>query len=259
MRKFALVLSALVLGTSAAAAADLPMKAAPVPYIPEFSWTGVYVGANFGGMWTSQSSFWPNRTPLSLVGNFGHDGSFGVGGLHTGAQYQWANNFVLGVDLSWFTGFQDTQVVGAPNTGCPNVAFTCAAGLGSVFTVGPKLGYAWHDVMFYGDFGYANGEISASALSARGFQDNFSQRHDGWFAGAGVDWAVWKGRQTAIILGLDYKHVDLGTTTMISPFDGVSFCSFNCRTVRTSADVVQAKFSIKWDPITPLAPVVAKY
>jgi outer membrane immunogenic protein len=259
MKKIALLLSALAFGTSTAIAADLPVKAPPVPYVPEFSWTGVYVGANFGGAWTSQSAFWPNRG-AGTIGNFDHDGSFGVGGLHAGAQYQWANNFVLGLDFSWFSGFDDTQVAGSPAPGCPNVAFTaCSAGLESVVTVGPRLGYAFRDFLFYGTAGYASGEINTSSLSARGFFDDFSKRHDGWFAGAGVDYAVWKGRQTAIIIGLEYKHVDLGTATMISPADGVSFCSVDCRTIRTSADVVQARFSLKFDPITPLAPVVAKY
>ena len=259
MKKIALLLSALAFGTTTAIAADLPVKAPPVPFVPEFSWTGVYVGANFGGMWTSQSPIWPNRG-LPSIGNFGHDGSFGVGGLHAGAQYQWSNNWVLGVDFAWFSGFDDTQVTGSPDPGCPNAAYiSCSAGLASVFTVGPRLGYAFRDFLFYGTGGYASGEINTSALSMRGFSDNFSKRRDGWFAGAGVDYAVWKGRQTAIVIGLEYKHVDLGTATMISPSDGVGFCSFNCRTIRTSADVVQARFSLKFDPITPLAPVVAKY
>ena len=72
--------------------------------------------------------------------------------------------------------------------------------------------------------------------------------------------AVWKGRQTAIIIGLEYKHVDFGTATMISPAHmALPLCSIHCRTIRTSADVVQARFSLKFDPITPLAPVVAKF
>jgi opacity protein-like surface antigen len=125
------------------------------------------------------------------------------------------------------------------------------------------VGYAWRDVFFYGQGGYASGEINTSSFVRVGPAllqfDNFSKRHDGWFAGAGVDWAVWKGRQTAIVIGLDYKHVDLGTTTMISPGDGVAFCSVDCRSIKTSADVVQARFSLKFDPITPLTPVVAKY
>jgi outer membrane immunogenic protein len=257
MKKIALLLSALAFGTTAATAADMAVKA-PVPFVPEFSWTGVYVGANFGGAWTSQSAFWPNRGP-GTIGNFGHDGSFGVGGLHAGAQYQWTNNWVFGVDLSWFSGFNDTQVTGTPNTGCPNPAFTCSAGLSSVVTVGPKLGYAFRDFLFYGTAGWANGEINTRSFVpvAGGIFDGFNKRQDGWFAGAGVDYAVWKGRQTAAIIGLDYKHVDLGTATMISPADGIAGCAANCRLIKTSADVVQARFSLKFDPIT--APIVAKY
>jgi hypothetical protein len=60
---------------------------------------------------------------------------------------------VLGLDLAWFSGFDDTQVTGAPNTGCPNVAFSCAAGVASVFTVGPRVGYAFRDFLFYGTGG----------------------------------------------------------------------------------------------------------
>jgi outer membrane immunogenic protein len=260
MKKIALLISAFAFGTSTAMAADLPVKAPPMPFIPEFSWTGVYVGANFGGAWTSQNAFWPNRGP-GTIGNFNHDGSFGVGGLHAGAQYQWANNWVLGVDFSWFSGFDDPQVTGAPNTGCPNPAFTCAAGMSSVVTIGPRVGYAFHDFLFYGTGGWASGEIDTRAIVpvAGGSFDGFSKRQDGWFAGGGVDWAAWKGRQTAVIIGLEYKHVDLGTATMISPADGLAGCAGNCRLIRTSADVVQARFSLKFDPITPLGPVVAKY
>ena len=53
MKKFLLTLSALVIGTVAASAADLPArtytKAPPPPPPPPFSWTGIYIGANIGG------------------------------------------------------------------------------------------------------------------------------------------------------------------------------------------------------------------
>jgi outer membrane immunogenic protein len=258
MRTLVFALSALAFGTVAASAADLPVKAPPpVVVVPDFSWTGLWVGADFGGEWNSQKAFWPNS--VGIV-NFNHSSSQGVGGLHFGGQYQWSNNFVLGGEVAWFSSFNDTMVAGTPLSGCPNAAFTCQAGVESVVTIGPRLGYAWRDVLFYGMGGWASGEIDTRVFSNNVQQDNFSRRHDGWFAGAGIDWAAWKGRQTAIIIGLEYKHVDLGTATMISPVDGFSTCiGVNCRTIRTSMDVVQAKFSIKFDPITPLAPVVARY
>src|SRR5215472_3198085 len=44
-----LVAGALALGTTAASAADMPLKAPPI--VPVFSWTGFYVGVNAGGVW----------------------------------------------------------------------------------------------------------------------------------------------------------------------------------------------------------------
>jgi opacity protein-like surface antigen len=35
-----------------ARAADMPVKAAPVP-LPPYNWSGFYLGANLGGAWTS--------------------------------------------------------------------------------------------------------------------------------------------------------------------------------------------------------------
>src|SRR5580765_7619808 len=50
----------LLLGLCAAAfaaapaiAADLPLKAPPLPPPPVFSWTGFYIGANIGGKWAN--------------------------------------------------------------------------------------------------------------------------------------------------------------------------------------------------------------
>src|ERR1700760_2616336 len=99
MRTLVFALSALAFGTVAASAADLPVKAPPPVFVPEFSWTGIYVGANFGGEWISQKAFWPNS--VGTV-NFNHSSSQGVGGLHFGGQYQWSNNFVLGGEVAWF-------------------------------------------------------------------------------------------------------------------------------------------------------------
>src|SRR5262245_65096951 len=60
MRKFLLATSAaaLVMAAAPATAADLPVKARPLPPpAPVFSWTGFYVGAHLGGAWgTTESS-----------------------------------------------------------------------------------------------------------------------------------------------------------------------------------------------------------
>src|SRR6201747_2706682 len=63
--------SALVSGIVAASAADMAVKAAPIPMAPAvFSWTGFYVGANVGGAWTpsnGDSDFAPLFPPFIVL------------------------------------------------------------------------------------------------------------------------------------------------------------------------------------------------
>ncbi len=258
MKTILFAAAATVLLASTASAADLaarPYTKAPAPVVvPVYNWTGFYVGGNVGGKWTDQSAFWPNATFPTR--NFGHDRSTGTGGAHVGAQYQW-NNIVLGIEAAWFTGFDSGRVTGSPLTGCPSPNFTCQAGVSDVWTVGPRLGYAVQDWLFYGTGGYANGRISTRAFSNLNgvVFDDFSTRQGGWFAGAGVEWAAWKSGSTALVLGAEYQHIDLGSARMASPGDG-GVCLINCRDIDTKIDLVRARLSIKFGP--PAA-VVAKY
>ena len=104
------LLAAAGLGLSfvnGAVAADMPLKARPkIPVVaPLYSWTGFYVGANFGGAW-SNSSFTNANTGLDWT-----PGSTGfIGGLQGGYNYQ-IGNLVLGVeaDIDWASFDRSTQ------------------------------------------------------------------------------------------------------------------------------------------------------
>jgi outer membrane immunogenic protein len=258
MNKIVLAAAATLLLAGTASAADMaarPYTKAPAPVVvPVYNWTGFYVGGNVGGMWTDQNAFWLNS--VQPIVNFNHNQSTGIGGAHAGAQYQW-NNIVFGIEAAWFTGFNSGQVIGSPPTGCPAVTFTCQAGVSNVWTVGPRLGYAVNDWLLYGTGGYANGQISTRSFrTATGVVfDDFSNRQGGWFAGAGVEWAAWKSGSTALVLGAEYQHIDLGTARMVSPGDG-GVCLVDCRDINTKIDLVRARLSVKFG--APAA-VVAKY
>src|ERR1700733_10949485 len=82
---------ALIGWTNMASAADLPARTyTKAPVMPEvFNWTGFYIGANGGGMWThndvSNNFFDGSAIPSAqtlgaLAGARGVDGSGGVGG-----------------------------------------------------------------------------------------------------------------------------------------------------------------------------------
>ena len=85
--------SALLAGS--ALAADLPARARPAPVapIPVFSWTGFYIGANIGGAW-SNSTLTDNVTGAS----FSTNNSGFIGGGQFGYNWQFNNNWVLGIE-----------------------------------------------------------------------------------------------------------------------------------------------------------------
>ncbi len=90
MKKILLGTVALIaLGTASAFAADLPARTytkAPA-YVPApiYNWTGFYIGGHVGGAFAGNSSFGNN------------DGRF-LGGVQVGADYQFAPNWVLGIE-----------------------------------------------------------------------------------------------------------------------------------------------------------------
>src|SRR6202171_2008194 len=101
MKKFLLGTVALVaLGaTVPALAADLAARPAytkaPAYAQPIYNWTGFYIGGHIGGAWDGNNSFIGTTTSNS-------NGRF-LGGLQGGADYQFAQSWVLGIEgqYSW--------------------------------------------------------------------------------------------------------------------------------------------------------------
>src|ERR1700682_2361871 len=117
MKKFLLGTVALVaLGAAAPAmAADLaarPYTKAPAYAAPIYNWTGFYIGGHVGGAFNGDNNF------NGLVTGNGNDGRF-LGGVQVGADYQFAPNWVLGVEgqYSWLGNNNNTVVFGGPGLG----------------------------------------------------------------------------------------------------------------------------------------------
>ena len=101
-----------VLGTAIAGAADMPMKAAPPPYLPPpFTWTGFYVGGNIGGAWTNNT--WTDQFFGTSFNNNNNNGRF-IGGGQVGVNYQ-VGQFVIGGewDFDWAGNNTGGWLVGA--------------------------------------------------------------------------------------------------------------------------------------------------
>src|SRR5438270_14010648 len=103
MKKFLLATVALVaLGaTVPALAADLggrPYTKATVYAAPIYNWTGFYIGGHIGGAFSSDNNFNGLTTGNNCNGRF-------LAGLHGGADYQFALNWVVGAEAqySWMS------------------------------------------------------------------------------------------------------------------------------------------------------------
>src|SRR5437879_3578276 len=183
MKNFLVGTVALIaLGASVPAmAADLaarPYTKAPA-YVaaPIYNWTGFYIGGHVGGAFNGSNGF--GGTSDNSDGRF-------LGGLQIGADYQFAPNWVVGIEgqYSW---------VGSNNT---NVAFLTTPGvtynlnqkgLGSVTG---RIGYTWGPALLYVKGGYAYSDYSDS-LTLNTVPQAFalnSSHHDGFTVGAGLEY-----------------------------------------------------------------------
>src|SRR4051794_17541191 len=141
---WSVVFAAAMVASSVASAADIPARpaeVAPAQVIPQYSWTGLYVGVVGGGGWgTSHHSTKP--IPIDFSGDFDVDGTF-AGGT---AGFNWqAGALVVGIegDLSaaWISG----STAGVRFPFCPpgfRPLASCRTELNSLGTARLRLGYA---------------------------------------------------------------------------------------------------------------------
>lgn len=217
MNKFVVLIAALALSTTAAAAADMApryTKAAPAVIDPVYNWTGFYVGLNAGGSWTD-SSFFMDLTPCTLAGScvggrvFGNQanqalasalgtGPAGRSANFTGggqAGYNWqVQRTVFGIeaDIQYFDPSLGLVGTGIATTGDP---VTVRQSLHSnwLATIRGRLGYAWNRTLLYVTGGAAISDLRYSqsivtTLAGASGALSVSDTKFGWTAGAGFEY-----------------------------------------------------------------------
>jgi len=205
---------------AAASAADMPLKAPPVPPVPYvgYNWTGFYIGGEFGVGWASEqstvltqtsptSAFPPGfvASPVNLSGI--------LGGFYGGYNYQ-INQFLVGIDADYtWADLTGTQSDLSPIPGNGAVSHHNDQ-MNWVSTVTGRLGYLNNNWLFFakgggawgGFYGSSNTYSGAGALSNTSFG---STNRDGWTAGGGLEWgfaAHWSAK-------LEYDYVNFDTIT----------------------------------------------
>ena len=206
MRRFLLVPACVLLVSAPAAAADMPVKAAP--YTPVYSWTGFYLGGHVGYGWTDPKLSASDRAAITATYGSVPAPKGGVGGVQALYNYQLANRIVLGL------GFEVN--------GFGVDAFRQTTGIAPVSSL--KSTVDW-DLALYGRLGYAFDRIMPYVLVGGAWDHNkvsgfngfigpfaVSNWHSGWTLGGGVEAAVWD-RWT---MRVQYRYVDVGTKAYLN-------------------------------------------
>ena len=255
MKKILLSAAALIAFAAPALAADMSArpitKAPPMVASAGYNWTGFYTASSIGGAWYEVNGTYVLPPP----DQHNTDDSTGIYGSHVGIQYQWGN-WVLGVEGAYNTLFNGDDWGSSTSQGPDCIASTanrlCQGRVRNYWTVGGKLGMTFGNWMVYGTGGYANGRVQTQTFRTTTtpniLNDFTSERHDGWFAGAGVDLFVTKFLYSDLIIGVEYQHVALDTERHFDQLFPVTAPNALTRDVDASVDVIRAKATFKWTP-----------
>lgn len=220
VKKLLLASAALALiSASPGFAADLPVKAPPMPE-PVFTWTGLYFGGNAGWGWsrTVSTELPPGSGAFPIGTVFSADNTSGfLAGVQGGFNYQTAYNLVVGAEGEWtWTNMSGTA---APTISTvPRFAGFSSITTGKTTEIAAltgRIGYAAGNWLFYGKGGVALDHTNSSGLSFNPNGTLFETTstgtdRSGWVVGAGFEWAfapAWSAK-------IEYEHFDFGSTNI---------------------------------------------
>src|SRR5215468_1775082 len=200
MKTYLLGAVALLALAAPAAAADIPPRPytkAPAYTPPQviYDWTGFYIGGHVGGAFAGDDTFRSN------------DARF-LGGVQGGFDYQFAPNWVMGLEAqySWLPSTRNGVLFPAGTLVTSNTDQ-----LGSVTG---RIGYTWGPALLYAKGGYAwrNNDFGVSAGGAPAAFTATGNRKDGYTVGAGLEYMFapnWSAKA-------EYQYYNFGNTTFTS-------------------------------------------
>jgi outer membrane immunogenic protein len=253
----AIGLALLALTSSAAFAADLPVRTSPPQpvFVAAHNWTGFYIGGHVGyalleGRNTQVAAPPPLLFPNGTVTP--GDSSGILGGLQIGYNYQ-MNNLVLGIEADG--SIADTRIsVTTPSPLIPGAIVTGTTRANWYATLTGRLGFAANNWLFYakGGLAAADFKFGGSANIPPAFVVNgISDTRFGWTIGAGVEYAFsrnWSAK-------LEYNYMDFGSKQYA--FTTTPAVGATLTNVKLNAHVVKVGVNYLFGSAS--GPVVAKY
>ena len=249
-----------------AAVMPTKVKAPRAAMIAASNWTGFYVGGFFGAAaGRTDIAFPASPTATNRPWVLGP-----IGGLQAGYNYQFANNWVLGVegDIAW-ADVHGGRSAGLDfnNLGLNSAYFVLQDKTSWMATVTGRVGYAMGRTLYYakGGVAFEDGRVSATcfnpqggllapanlctnaagAVFANGAGFGTSSTRVGWTIGYGTEFDLGKNWSAKA----EYDYISFGSHTALAS-DGTT-------TIRDRADISQVKVGLNYR-FGPTA-VVAKY
>jgi outer membrane immunogenic protein len=264
IKKLLAVAAFVALGTGSAFAADLaarPYTKAPVMAAPVFSWTGCYLGAHGGYGWgRNRNSF--GDAVLADEGFDGtgaefsdqsHDTSGGVAGGQIGCNYQFASNWVVGVEgeFAW-SGIRGSHII-AEDGADPGIISGFDTRNRWNGDISARFGYALDRSLFYGKIGaswgkfrYGETQDDFAGCTAPNCTQYIDNTRVGLLLGAGYEYAFtpnWSAK-------IEYNYINYGSTTI--PYNANNFGTVQVR------DTVNV-FKVGVNYLFGSGPIVARY
>jgi outer membrane immunogenic protein len=259
-----------------ALAADMPVKARPLPPPAVYSWTGCYGGGFLGYGWgKSQHRSLDSRTTPGvafsesdfrqvlgdITPSFNMSGA--LGGFDVGCQYQ-AGWWLFGIEVDGAATNKDGQAFNfflgkgtgvAGVTRRPYVSQTTERWMA---TARLRLGYAADKWLFFITGGAAWSGVDVTVFEISPTAAHHKRTLTGWTAGAGYEYALgygwsWKS---------EFLYIDYGWSHFFDPADA---CSPNCATFLNPREVSLKNYvfrtGLNWRFDWGQAPVavIAKY
>lgn len=201
----AIAASAALVGTPALAA-DMPLKAPPVPV---WGWSGFYIGGDIGYGWGRSTGTLNDGVFNAAPVPYGADPSGMIGGGFVGYNYQ-INQFVVGVEADW----QGANLSGSGSGTYTGISYTMNTTVSGYGSVRGRLGFALDRWLVFatGGWDWGNTQTSYATTGTSPFYTNkFSG--SGATVGAGIEYAVtrhWLAR-------VEYRYTDLGNHSFEDP------------------------------------------
>jgi opacity protein-like surface antigen len=229
----------------------------PIVATRPMDWTGLYVGAHFGGGWSNGSwsdPFGSTPGPAGFVNVAGFGDNTHATGPLGGGQigFDWQlGHLVLGAEVA----------VSAANMRGENTCFSgiggidCQHTVSSLGTVTGRVGYAWNRSLAYVKGG---GAWTDTNYSLFGDTDALTLGSGsttigiwGWTVGGGIEYAL-TNHWTALV---EYDHIGLPSTNV--PFPTVALISSQSISVRQTVDLFKLGLNYKVE-LAALGSLIAK-